>query len=426
MRERGILDPTALFPAVFGAYNGIPLIKFVLRGLNEHLKYPVQFEADTYFRAGILSALGAVFIAITWALWRPPVYKKSSQPDLSDGFTIGFGFYAVGISLYLLQYLQIGGYWAALAIERTRRFEVMAEHISFPYFSFVLVGLVMMVASANISWKRTATVLMVTLWGAMVLIQGDRRLLLQTVLAVLSVYTFLAARPIRLRSKHIAIMIASYAALAVAGQLRQQIPQLISGAPLHQQLPYANNDDSLLDSIIPGNAELAGPYLSVLYNAEHVKEYSLGSSYLSTLFTVVPRALYPNKPLSPAAALAEEVHRGRIFGFAAAGWGYSPVAEAFLNFGVVGVCAVCSLWMAAFIALSRIRNCAWGIVVAAVLAPESINVNRIDFRTVYLEAFACVIVVALAALVVNSFTRKSFSRCGVRQYSMSMAHPERR
>jgi hypothetical protein len=83
------------------------------------------------------------------------------------------------------------------------------------------------------------------------------------------------------------------------------------------------------------------------------------------------------------------------------GWGYSPIAEAFQNFGMPGVCVISSLWMGAFIVLSGFRNSQGGLLVAAVLSSETVNVNRIDFRTVYLESFFCIVGVLLASLVVR-------------------------
>jgi hypothetical protein len=402
MTERGILDPTALFPAFFGAYNGVLLIRFLSDDVRLHVNYPVKFDPDTYFRAGLLSTLAAIFIAITWALWKPPARKDLPKSNLTGWFKVGTIFYAFGILLYLLQYLQVGGYWAALAIDRTKRFEAMTEVISLPYFGFVLVGLVMMMASGSGARKRAATIAMTGLWCVLVIAQGDRRLLLQTVLAVLSASMFLSAKASRLRMRHLLLAIVAYVALAVVGQLREQVPWLVSGTVSQHRADDSRAANSLLDSAKPENSELAGPYLSLLYNAENVRDYSFGASYVDTIFAILPRILYRPKPLSPAAELANALHRGRIFGFAVAGWGYSPIAEAFLNFGIPGVCIISSLWMGAFIVLSRLRNCSWGLLTAAVLSPESLNANRIDFRTVYLEAFYGTAIVFLAALIVKS------------------------
>jgi hypothetical protein len=131
-----------------------------------------------------------------------------------------------------------------------------------------------------------------------------------------------------------------------------------------------------------------------------VRDYSFGTSYAQTILVALPRFLYPGtKPPSPSVELANAMHRGTG---AVSGWGYSPIAEAFLNFGLLGVCLMPSLWMAAFIILSRLRNHDWGLVTAAVLSSESINANRIDFRTVYLESLFCFAVVLLGALIVSS------------------------
>ena len=428
MTERGILDPTALFPAFFGAYNGIPLIRFLSDDFVQRLSYPVKFEPNTYFRAGLLSALAAIFIAITWAVWRRPAHQKKRELDRTGWFNVGSALYIFGMLLYQLQYLQVGGYWAALAIERTRRFEVMAETTSLPYFAFVLVGLVMTAAASNSRRRRVATILMTLLWSVLVVVQGDRRLLLQTVVAVLGASLFVAGESIKIGMKHVVLVVVAYAALAVVGQLREQIPRLVSDTGSQHTIVDSDRKDSLLDSVTPGNAELGAPFLSVLYNSEYVTDYRMGRSYLDTIPCIFPRIIYHSKPPSPAAELANEVNRGQIFGFSPAGWGYSPVAEAFLNFGTLGVCLVSSLWMVAFIALSHLRNYRWGLVTAAVLTPETINANRIDFRTVYLEAFSCIAVVLIAIFIVKSLhhispRRLSHGMMAERTYHHSSQEP---
>lgn len=412
IRERGIMDPTALFPAFFAVYNGILLTRFLSEEVRDKLVYPVKFDSEIFFRAGLYCALGAIFIAISWAALKPSPYKNTAAPDTTGWFKVGTAFYAMGFLMYLVQYIQVGGYWAALAINRTKRFEVMTEAISLPYFSFVLVGLVMMMASGSRRRQRVLTIALTTVWCLMVVVQGDRRLLLQTVFAVVSAATFLRAKSTRIRMKHVLLVVIAYIALAIAGQLREKIPALVSGSSSSQKELIPGKSDSLLDSAKPENSELAGPFLSVLYNAQTVKEHSLGSTYIDTALSILPRVMYRPKPTPPSAELAEAMHRGG-FNFAVSGWGYSPIAEAFLNFGILGVCFIPALWMAGFIVISHLRQYSWGMVAAAVLAPESINANRIDFRTVYLESFYCLVAVVLAALVVRTFFQRSASRVPV-------------
>jgi hypothetical protein len=237
--------------------------------------------------------------------------------------------------------------------------------------------------------------------------QGERRMVLQAVFAVISVTLFTSLSSTRLKMKHLLIAIVAYAAFSIAGELRLFIPYIAGGKALysadlnvpHHRVSDLSDMDFFLDSMKPEYSELAGPYLSVLYNAERVKDYSFGSSYVGTIFTFLPRILYPGtKPLSPVEKLDLDMHRGSG---PVSGWGYSPIAEAFQNFGTPGVCVISSLWMGAFIVLSGFRNSRWGLLVAAVLSSETVNANRIDFRTVYLESFFCIVGVLLASLAVR-------------------------
>lgn len=402
MFERGLLDPSALFVAFFGLYNGLLIVRFLSPEVRDNLPYPMKFDPEIFFQAGLLSALAAIFIAITWACWKkPPALKSFTRNDVAGWFSVGAIFFAIGLAMYLLQYLQMGGYWSSLAMQRGRRFEVMTQALSLPYLGFVLVGLVMMMISAQGVRKRWLAIAMTGLWCLILIPQGDRRLLLQAILAVSSAAMFIARKSVPVRMKHIVLAVMAYGALAVFGYLREQIPLLLSDSPPQQRIPQSDESNPLWESAKPENSELAGPYFSVLYNAQQVRDYSLGASYLHTIFTVVPRVVYSSKPLAPAQDLANTVHRGGPQ-FAVAGWGYSPIAEAFLNFGIVGVCLGSAVWMSGFIILSRLRNYRWGLVAVAVLSSESINANRIDFRAVYLESFYCVLVVMLAAMVVRS------------------------
>jgi hypothetical protein len=408
-RENGILDPTALFPAFFALYNGVLLMRFLSEEARSRLSYPLTFGPEAFFRAGVLSALSALFIAIAWAVSKRAIRKRTAPPDAAGWFTVGIALYGLGIGLYFLQYLQIGGYWAALAMNRVERYQRMTEVLSWPSGSFVLIGLAMMTVSkqARRGLKRATILLMTAVWCVIVMAQGERRMVLQAVLAVASAAMFASPNSVRVKLKHVVIAIGAYAAFSIAGELRLLIPYLASGKSLdsaesniadHRLTDY-DDLDFWLDSIKPEHTELAGPYLSVLYNAEQVRDYRYGSSYLGSIFAFLPRFLYPGtKPLSATEELDREMHRGSG---PMSGWAYSPVAEAFLNFGLPGVCVISSLWMGAFVILSKLRNSDWGLILAAVLSSETVNANRIDFRTVYLESFFCIVSVLVAWLAIR-------------------------
>lgn len=413
MLERGVWDPAVLFPAAFAVYNGVLLIRFLSQDVLDHLFYPVRFDPHDFFMAALLSALAAIFIALAWVFWKPGSVIEVPIIHTGGWFAIGIVFYLVGLGLYFLQYAMIGGYTAALAADRLERFRDMAETQSFPYIPFVLTGLVMMmIASRASTAKRTTAIVLMTVWCVVVLAQGDRRLVLQAVLAMVCAGSFPLLRKTRVRLKYVILCVAGYAALVVAGQLRVVIPLFASGAVSLDEAYNAAASDVLSETVKPENTEIGGPFLSVLYNVANVKHYYWGASYAATIGAALPRLLYPGKkPASPSTDLSNEVHQG--IG-PVTGWGYSPVAEAYLNFGIVGVCLISSAWMGSFIMLSRLRSRSWGIVIAAALSSECINANRIDFRTVYVESFYCVLVVLLAAAVVGFVQANVARRDGAR------------
>ncbi len=126
-----------------------------------------------------------------------------------------------------------------------------------------------------------------------------------------------------------------------------------------------------------------------------------GLSYATSIPAVVPRALYPGTKIPAIStdlgdALYEGV--GPVYG-----WGFSPVAEGFANFGLPGAFGTMVLWSMffAWLGSNRYRSLA-GLVVCATLLQEAVNANRIDFRYVYFESVYCVIAAMLALVVMKA------------------------
>jgi oligosaccharide repeat unit polymerase len=78
----------------------------------------------------------------------------------------------------------------------------------------------------------------------------------------------------------------------------------------------------------------AGPFWVFNSVLDNYDDYSLGSTYLLELKNLIPRFIYPgDRPET----LSEEFSRENMINwFPGAGFGYSPFAEAYVNFGIVG------------------------------------------------------------------------------------------
>jgi len=91
------------------------------------------------------------------------------------------------------------------------------------------------------------------------------------------------------------------------------------------------------------------------------------------------------------------MHRG---GGSVSGWGYNPVAEAFVNFGAAGVALLFVFWTLFFLIIGAFKyRGALGIIIFSVLLSEGLNANRIDFRNVYSESVYFLAGLVIAALI---------------------------
>lgn len=397
--ERGVLDPAALFAGAFTAYNGIILLRFTSPEVQDKLVYPVRFGPQDFFYSGLASALAAVAMALVWLIWKRTM--GHGKPFVTTGwFPVGVSFYLLGVALYFLEYWEIGGYWASISTDRVERLVLLNDQLSLPYLSFVIVGIVIMTLSGFKTPRRVWVLAAVVIWCAILIPQGDRRLILQVLLSAGAAVGLLAKDKNKIRWRYVALVLVAYFAFTIFGQLRVVIPTMASRGISLERALASTDSDAWLDWIKPENTELAGPYLSVLVNTSGKQENWWGLSYLQCLPAVLPRALYPGKkPISPANELASKVYQGTGF---ASGWGYSAIAEAILNFGFPGAVIILGLWMAFFLRISDLRNTSWGAVITCVLVLQAINVNRIDLRSVYIESFYDLFCIGLAACIMRT------------------------
>lgn len=150
------------------------------------------------------------------------------------------------------------------------------------------------------------------------LLLGDRRDFLPLLLAV----TYICAQKYRwrvnLRTVAMAILVAI--PLLYVGTVRQQL------------------NGPLADELIKQN-EFTAPFIVTAYYAANPKPLLMGESYLRLPEYLIPRSMWPGKPISLSIQFLIDGDMG--FG---QGYAFNSVAEAFINFGWVGP----SLIMACF------------------------------------------------------------------------------
>jgi hypothetical protein len=415
-RDHGVLDPLGIFSFAFAAYNGVLLLRLASMQDPTATVYPWPFTQDAYAAAGVLDAMAALTIFIT-AHFLERLYptNKLSRPitvrdpgrSATAWLNAGIAVYAIGISMYFLQYQQIGGYLAGLKSGRGNRFEAFHEAaLSWPYLAFVLPGLAAMWYAAEQSptkvkkWVARSALL---LWCGLLLPQGERLLVIQAILAVMAVTFVIRGRKLRVGLGLCFLLLLAYCGAAFFGYARVLIAPRVSGEITNTDMEYFLDNQAIFDQIKPEHTELAAPYLSLLQIVTGSEgDILLGNSYAIAVMSVIPKALYPGtKPIYLSERFANTIHAGKG---PVSGWGFNPVAEAYLNFGVFGVIPTFMLWTIGFYVLGT-----WkmyppiGVLAFAVLLPEAIDANRIDFRNVF-----CIIVYFTAGVGITFIVSKVF------------------
>ncbi len=401
--RNGMVDPLAVFALCFAAYNGVLLLRLNY-GAAPH-EVPFAIDGTMFFHAGILSGLGSVGLVVGWLFSdnrRPEPVMQGSPSVSAAAFVTGVASYLVGIGLYMVQYWQLGGYMQSVAMDRGQRFEMLKGTVSMPYDGFVVSGLSLMVY-ASIGAAKSRLLLSSAaclLWTGLVLLQGDRRLALQMIMALAIVIGTMRPKFTKLRPMAFVAIGVGYMVAVTFGEYRGLIYDLAAGrSTLRQAQIAADSDDSVSGK--PEDTELGGPYISVLYYSSGTEPLRWGLSYAMSLPAVLPRALYPGAKLPPISAdLDQALHEGvgPVYG-----WGFSPIAEGFANFGYVGPFGVMVLWSMGFawLGANRYRSLA-GTVICATLLQEAVNANRIDFRYVYFESVFCISAALLSMLMMKA------------------------
>ena len=396
-------DALGLFSAAFALYDGLMLLRLTLVGSEKNLAYPTTFSTETYADAGVLIVLAAATILATAFLWEAVVAPQFDRARAGSRtvsairaggapgwFWAGFLSFAAGLIMFFAEYAQLGGYLATLAMDRGERFAAANDPslLSYPYGAFLVPGLAAMFLGAYAAgprWQRVAACPCAAAWFGLVILQGDRRPLLQAAFAIVAVLSVVRPALLKVKMSTWILLCLGYLFFSTFGNVRSQIASVASGRASAAEALAEASDEWSEEWLEPENTEFAGPFFSLLSATSGNGQLLYGKSYYDSFLFVVPKAFYPGqKPELLTHQFDEQVHEG---GGTVYGWGYNPVAEAFQNFGVAGVVLAFVLWTLFFLALGCLKRLGpWGVLVFAVLLSEAVNANRIDFRVVYCES----------------------------------------
>ena len=398
IKQFGIADPGSAFLAFFSGYNGFLLCRIAVGDLAGDLRmpYPISYGSEVYTECAFLSFLFSIVLGGTllFLAFRHPrrVMIKDDVNFISEGaFLVGLVFFVIALIFFFTNMAAIGGFKAVLEMNKLERFDRARESGFFlPYMPFGVTALVML---ALAFWKARNLLTLSTFLGALTiwcvlgfLIQ-DRSETAYALLAVLGLMGFL--RSWKLSYKLVAFVLLVYISFTVYAQVRWIIPRIAEGKMTSQTASEWVQANSAEDWIMPENNEFAGPYYSLVYAVDNPPALRWGSSYVNGLFFFLPKKLYPGiKPRPMGNEFAEEIaSKFANAYYPASGWGFSPVAEAYVNFSLAGVLVIPVLWAIGLDLLERLR---WrglvGLICVTVLLPQTLNANRIDFLWAYNES----------------------------------------
>jgi len=402
----GLSDPVFILLSFFMIYNGLTLINFAFSIRSGFLSidlFPTIFSAEVIRYAGLLSflaLLGLIFgIAIYKILFKEKRDVKFILQMIDFRFLvlIGLIFYLLGLAMFFMTYEQIGGFFAILSVSRLEVFQILASAHTLPYSGFIFLGIAICFLASFSRKSRKFFILslfMLAVWSILLLLQGDRRLLIYSLLIVFVEWSLFFGDTIikHLGTKKLIlglfIAFCFYVILAFFSQIRFIIPLLITKELSIQESLVWISEHISLDWFMPVGAEFGGPYLSLLYSIKNKSDLLLGSSYAFSIPNILPRSLYPGpKPSGIEGNFATLIHNEfYYFTDFITGWGYSPVAEAFNNFGTLGVFIVFAMLglLLEFFGNLRYRSF-WPMLVYLMWVPELFNLNRISFASVVQE-----------------------------------------
>ncbi len=169
------------------------------------------------------------------------------------------------------------------------------------------------------------------------------------ILALMGLHTFLVGSKMHVFHVGIAILVgARVAGWRVRGEALLlvavlAVPLLFVGLTRNrlgqgvEEMAEFAADEADADSFNPANIDAYGPYLTLIYTTSTLRvpaELRWGATYLQTLTLLPPRWMYPGRPTPVPDEFAQEF-LGKDY-YDNAGFGYSSVTEAYVNFGVVG------------------------------------------------------------------------------------------
>lgn len=409
----GVFNLVSLFSIFFAAYNCIFPIQVSIEyiyGNNIEYIYPLYFIIRDYLFTSLLVFISGILFIIGCILANN-IHVKSkifcSKIDYNISFIVGIMLFLIGIILLFLDYNRIGGFIHAMTMDRVVRMNILSQtRGNLPYNTFILVGIAFMAYSSfvgcNVNLIKTIVTYSFSIFYIILLVlSGDRRLCLYTILVILSLYSFLK-KPIMLNKRIIVFAILIYILFAIFQNTRWMLPLILRG-----DITFANAYHVIMSNfspalLLPSSTEFVGPYFSLLYYSKYNPALLGGTSYFYALPYLLPRSLYPTTKVPTISQnFAYQIYQAFFSDRQGViGWGFNPVAESIANFGYVGPLIIFIFLGIVFSLLCKIQNKGLGAIIVAIIMPVAFNLNRADFANTIQEVVYNLALVILATILV--------------------------
>ncbi len=387
------LSPSLIFYAAFAGYGlAMPISRLVVHSQETpgDLGYLQQIVV-----VAISMTVGALLAAAVGQYRRAPVERASTQGSATVAALLAWS----ALFVYLFKWLseanfQLDQLFAAYGVgakayDETTMFDtavtVFAVAANWAAFRFL--------SQSSLSrFKMLLLLLPAFILSVFFTLRGNRNMVVIQLLPLLVMY--LRGRVLKIVTACLAAAFA-YVGLYMVGVIRNfgfdqlQGVEVKSSAfdPLHGELGTVFSVYEKVDS-------LAGD------------ELLLGHSYLfDTITNLVPRQLWPDRPLTAAQVASIAYYGGQL----TEGIGYSPIAESRVNFGPFGYPLVFIVFPLALAIIEGVFDDSQNrrAIYYAAMTPMLINFWRIDFATMIKMWILFTISLSVCARVASSRTSTS-------------------
>lgn len=301
-------DIRVMFVLFLFLYGGtLPLINLIDNSHNDAI-------------TGAAFLYGTALFAFNFVQWwykqpwhdvPPAVFDRVRPSSMNLAILLGtFGF--------LLSYAYYRGLRLSFKIDRTQLQFLGTQLWIVSQFAMNGVAMFMFAGWSNLSPRRRKIVVAVV--AAFVLVQlsfGNRRDFLPLLVFIAAIVT--TRRHAVIRAGTVAVGFVAFTFLLLIGLVRQVI-----------QSPWLLAQGSL--KLLLESNEFVTPIQTLMYYVISGRPLRWGWTYLSAPLLFIPRAIWPGKPESLSVQFLRDA-----FGYTSLqGYAYTPVTEAFINFGWVG------------------------------------------------------------------------------------------